>query len=467
MTKYPELISQIETTVTFWEKQVVSKRDKQDEYKQVLYQTRLLLAYFKGDEDELNSLTLPVDNGPLRIGHISNHEQKDFYRALIRMDKSPETSYDIFNNLIKKYPQYTNIALNRMAAKIRMAEKEEYIDYYYEALEEWEEYKNISKNIIDENKLGTTFIANKILIYFKTQQYDAVNRMYSNLNLLYQMDPRILEIYIDTLSLKGESAEALKVRKEAEKYHKLTNSENGNIVKKIKVNENKVIEELKLYYSKIFDSKPEELIKIFPERMNGKSVLNQFITKEFALAADRMLDKIMAISEIKSENKYNDIIELAVDSRISPWGWNVGGQSRGGFSNPRDKSIPKEPGERDLPIMDANKILFCICEAFIYRDKSSAMEHVQKIFNYYHQHQNLIILIYNLTNGKFKDNWNEYTKDIIPHSCFPVGREFESLIDVTNSFGYGNSAIKIAQSIHTNEIVMHHIFVNIDYRSTH
>ena len=99
----------------------------------------------------------------------------------------------------------------------------------------------------------------------------------------------------------------------------------------------------------------------------------------------------MAVSEIQDENKYNDIIEIALDSRINPWGWHVGAQSRGGFSDPKDKSKGKQPGERDLPIFNTNKP-FAICEAFIFWNQKYIFAHLEKIFNYYHQRDNLIML---------------------------------------------------------------------------
>ena len=175
----------------------------------------------------------------------------------------------------------------------------------------------------------------------------------------------------------------------------------------------------------------------------------------------------MSISDIRSEDKYNDIIELAIDSRINTWGWFVNAQSRGGFSNPDDKSTPKQPGERDLPIVTANKSPICICEAFIYRDKTTALDHVQKIFNYYHQKENFVILIYNLDIKKYKNNWKTYLNEIIPKANYPTDYKYLSSQDVTNDFGYNNSEIKIARSVHGNDMIMHHVFVNIDYRNVH
>jgi len=60
-----------------------------------LYKTRLLLAYFKEDEIELNKIQIPSSGGAVSIGEISDWELKDFYRALIKLKDSPEISYGI------------------------------------------------------------------------------------------------------------------------------------------------------------------------------------------------------------------------------------------------------------------------------------------------------------------------------------------------------------------------------------
>lgn len=462
IVQYPELISQIETVIDFWEKEVIARKTKHKEYKNVLFQTQLILAYFKNDEKELNAIPIPPYDGVIIVGDISNSEIKSFYLALIKMKESPEISYNIFDRLIRAYPKYVNIALNRMAAKISLAEKSKNVDYYYEALEEWEEYKNTRKDI-DEKNLGTAFLANKMLILYETQQYELLSEMFLDLDLLSKMNPEILKIYIDSLKVQGNYFEASRLQEEAEKFHKYTFSSDLKTVSKFNIEDEKVIKELKSYYDKILNCSPESLIKILPEKLNGRLMVSEFLTNEIALAASKMLDKIMSISEIKNEDKYNDIIELTVDSRINTWGWFVDAQSRGGFSNPRNRSTSKQPGERDLLIMTANKTPISICEAFIYRDKATAKDHVQKIFNYYHQKENFIILIYNLDKEKCDNNWNTYLNEIIPESNYPVNYKYISCKEVTSEFGYNNSEIKIAQSIHENNIIMHHIFVNVDY----
>jgi hypothetical protein len=460
LSGYPELTLQIEKVLSFWEKQVITARNNKHEYQEQLYRTRLLLAYFKEDEVLLNSTPLPDKNGVITIGDISNAEMKDFYRALIRIKSKPSDSYSIFSHLSEKYPKYTNIALNRMAAKINMGENEDNTDFYNEALEEWEEFANANK--VDESTLGTTFLMNKMFIYSKMQQYELINTMYQSFDFLIKMQPEILNIQIGALKSQDKFFEASRLEKEAKQFHKITDSGNLDDINSIK--EEMIIRELTTYYHEIFGSNPNRLIKIFPDTLNRKKIINEFITNEIALAASKMLDKIMSITEIRSEDKYNDIIELAIDSRIRPWGWNVDAQSRGGFSD-TDGSISKQPGERDVIIKEANGNPISVCEAFIYRQKSVAISHIQKIFNYYHQRKNFIILIYNRNEyGTFEDNWKKYFDEIIIETIYPADHKFISKEDVTDSFGWENSGIKIAQSKHETDITIHHIFVNIDYK---
>ena len=67
-------------------------------------------------------------------------------------------------------------------------------------------------------------------------------------------------------------------------------------------------------------------------------------------------------------------------------------------------------------------------------------------------------------NGDFKNNWEKYIRTIIPNANFPTEFAFKSVEDVTTQFGYKNSAIKIGKSLHEEEIVLYHIFVNINYK---
>ena len=259
------------------------------------------------------------------------------------------------------------------------------------------------------------------------------------------------------------------ILEKAETYHRFSGLENIGFIDDLKKKINGIdnIKELHYQYNRIFNSSPSKLINVFPESINGNRFINGFMAKEVARSASKMLDKIVSISEIRSEDKYNDLVEIVLDSRINTWGWYVGEQSRGGFSDAQNKSKKKQPGERDLPIHDTNKELFCICEAFIYRTPAPAKSHLKKIFDYYHQRENLIILIYDLKPmNESKENWKQYITKIVPNTDFPEGYKYKGCGDVTAEFGYQNSAIRIALSTHENNNSIYHVFVNINYRVT-
>src|SRR5690606_18795768 len=115
------------------------------------------------------------------------------------------------------------------------------------------------------------------------------------------------------------------------------------------------IDELKSFYHKIFSSTPNKLVRIIPNDINDKEKLDEFIVNEIIIASNKMLEKIKSISDIKNEDKYNDILEIVLDSRLNHLGWHIGEQSRGGFSAPKNGTEGLQPGERDLPVMDKNK----------------------------------------------------------------------------------------------------------------
>lgn len=464
MRQYPELIKKVEQIVEFWEKKI-SKKSR--EYEIQLYQTKMLLTYFRKDEKELDAVKEPLKSAPNGVRELSYLDHKQFYRALIKLDKEPKSSFIIFNQLSTRYPHYPVFALNQMAAKISIAkDNNNDLNLYREALEEWADYAS-KRDELDEESLGSNFFNNKLFILLKLGHHREVDKTFSLLEMPYQMIPDVLDTKIESLLERKRIDEAVLILEQAENYHQFSEDDTLEFIKALKFRVTGIDDSylLSTYYTRIYNSPPSKLIKIFPDKLNGNRSIQGFVTKEIATAASKMLDKIVSISEIKSEDKYNDVMELYLDARINSWGWYVGGQSRGGYSDPDNNTTKKQPGERDLPIHDSNKELFCICEAFIFRNPLSIKSHLKKIFDYYHQRDNLVILTYDVAeNSKSKSNWSSYLNKVLPETHFPIGYKFISCEDVTNEFGYKNSAIKIAKSIHEGEVTLHHVFVNINYK---
>lgn len=462
ISKYPQLINEINQVIEFWEREMSKKNH---EYEVQLYQTKMLLAYFRNDEQELNSIKEP--GSPIHaVRELSYRDHKQFYRALIRLEKNPESSYTIFSQLSTQYPQYQVFALNKMAAKISIAKTSGDLKIYKEALEEWNVYAVHQKDL-DEEDLGSTFFVNKLHILLKLGEYDELDKTFSELEMPYQMLPDIIESKIESLIERKRIEEASTLLEKVENYHQFSGDGDNEFIEAMK---NKIggidnVQLLNSYYTRIFTSPPNKLIRIFPPDLNGQRQLQSFLVSEIASAAKMMLDKVVSISDIGGEDKYNDVIEILLNSKMNPWGWFVTDQSRGGYSDSENNTKKKQPGERDFKFFN-KKDIFGICEAFIYRTPAPAKKHLKKVFNYYHQRDCLIMLIYDL-NGleKATKNWNSYLTSVLPATHFPSGYEFIQYEDLSNDFGLLNSAIRIARSMHKGDLSLYHVFVNINYNS--
>ena len=81
----------------------------------------------------------------------------------------------------------------------------------------------------------------------------------------------------------------------------------------------------------------------------------------------------------------------------------------------------------------------------------------------------MTIIIYDTgqVNGKtFEMNWEDYKKNIVSKVNYPTGFEFDKISDVTSDYKMKLSAIKIANSNHKSGTIIHHIFININYKTT-
>ncbi|MEG1312780.1 MAG: hypothetical protein RSD40_00530 [Bacilli bacterium] len=460
ISNYPELLPQIEDAVAFWKESVMTRRSVKD-YEFVLFKTELLIAYFKNSEEAIEEANEPQNSFDSR--DLKPLDYKSFYKGLLYIDKEPLKAHSIFDRLVKLYPSYPSFALNRMVSKIAHGKQSWEIGSFYEAQEEWKDAeKSLKENavLMMEPQLSQALMT----IHSKTQNYDLLNERYRSLDLLHRMNPSCLEIMIESLIEQSKITDALVLINAAKKYHQFGNVTDIHFVSELekKISGIDNIEELKIYYSEIFRSDPVKLIKILSEDINGKKDLTEFIVKEITLAADKLLEKIKSIEEIKDEDKYNDLIELAMDARINPWGWHIGAQSRGAFSG----NVGIQPGERDLPVMNKSKKVLMVCEAFILRSPAIAKSHLEKVFNYHHNRTAFSILIYDLSTShtKFEKNWKNYKDNIVTVVKYPEGFEINGLVkDKSEDFGVSNSGIRVAMSKNGDGTFMYHIFVHINY----
>ena len=403
------------------------------------------------------------------LSEMDADDLKNFYKGVLVIKSDPARAYAIFSDLHRRFATYAGIAMNRMAAKVNWAQSDDNSVFYHEALEEW---KQVEGNFSKENLEGLEphLSVNLMHIFYKLDEFDLLDRRYYNLPLLYQMQPDILKIRIEALKNRRID-EGIQLLKEARNYHQYGGITENLFLEELEtiVHGTDDIEILRYYFNRIFDSSPGKMIVVLPEWLNGKTDVAAFLVKEVVDAADRMLEKVKALDNIRDENKYSDIVEVVLNARLTYLRWNVGSQSRGGYAHPSGGGVPIQPGERDLTIRDANGKSLLVIEAFILRNAAETHKHLKKVFNYDHKRNEFLILIYDThENGDdFKANWKKYKEETVLATVFPAGYGLDGIVeDVTADFGSSLCSIMIGKSRHKNGSILFHVMVDIHYRVT-
>lgn len=458
--QYPELKEHIEQVLKYWEENV---KHRDQEHAHQVFQTKLLLAYYNNSMEELNEVELPKRN--VSSSELNAWGYKEFYRALILGKDEPEKAIDIYSNLIGSHPQYPVFAMNRMSSRIKLATTSGDQEHYRSALEEWKIYYDEHKtdvNLSSEN-LGPVFAANKLHILKELNEHSSLDEEYNKLEHYHQMSPNILTAKIGSLVERRFNSEARILLQEARQFHAFTGN-NGLITELAgKIDGETEIEKMQNQYNRIFGNEPQTLIQVFPPKLNGRKEIDEFLTKEFAEAASKMLVKIKSVSKIRLENKYNDLIQLALESRIKSWGWQVVDQTRAGSS-----ASGKDLGEIDLEVKDSNSRHLITCEAFILRDKARVQSHLQKLIGHYTPNRrSLLVLVYCLgTHKEFEKEWKKYSSKTVAQVDYPEGYSMvgTALTDLTDDYGFTRRGIRIGKADLESGTSLFHIFVNIDYK---
>ncbi|MBA0885138.1 hypothetical protein [Flavobacterium undicola] len=465
LSQYKDLVEQTKDALEYWENNIIPRR-KDEKDKQVSFAINLMLAYNEKDINKINELNGPKQN-TFGARDFKAYHHKQFFIGLINFESNPEAAYQIFDTLYNQFKESPSISINRFAAKINWATKSDNEltknKLLNEALQEWKDAEeNLPKGAIDEIK-DKVWI-NKLTVFYNLRDFTEFEKLYLELPIPYQMMEDIISMKIEMFIIQEKQQEAIYLLQKAKEYHKASDGSNPEFISKLQstVDDKSDIRLLKSTYLEIFSKKPKTLIQIFPEKLNGQIEIEKFLTKEFGIALNKVLDKIQAIDKIDSEDRYNDLVQLALESRFNIFEWIVKEQSRGGFS-----ASGYSLGERDILIQDSNSETITVCEAFIHRDFTRTESHLYKIFNYHHNRNHFITLIYDLgAQDKFEQKWNIYLNDTVSKIKYPIGFEIDTnqTKDVTNEFDYKNSAIKIGVTTHGKNINIYHLMVNLNYK---
>lgn len=465
LSHYKDLVQQTKDALEYWENKIIPRR-KDEKDKQVSFAINLMLAYNEKDINKINQLNAPKQK-IFGVRDFKSYHHKQFFIGLIKFDSNPEAAYQIFDTLHNQFKENTSIAINRFAAKINWATKpgSELIKdkLLNEALQEWKDAEvNLPKAATDEIK-DKAWI-NKLTVFYNLRDFSQFEKLYLELAIPYQMMEDVISMKIEMLIIQEKQHEAFYLLQKGKEYHKASDGSNPDFINKLQsiIDDKSDIRLLRSTFLEIFSKKPKTLIQIFPEKLNGQVEIEKFITKEFAIALNRVLEKIKAIDKINNEDKYNDIVQLALESRFNIFGWIVKDQSRGGSSE-----SGKGPGERDILIQDSNNETITVCEAFIHRDFTRTQSHLKKIFNYHHAKNHFIALIYDLgIQTDFEQKWKTYISETVSKVTYPVGFEVDpnQTKDATSEFDCKNSAIKIGVTTHGKNANIYHLMVNLNYK---
>lgn len=466
LSQYKDLVDQTKIALDYWEKNIITKRNDEND-KQVSFVINLMLAYNAKDISKINELKEPKKN-TFGVREFKSYHHKQFFIGLINFESNPETAYQIFDELYNQFKVNSSICINRFAAKINWATKsgnETNKDKLLnEALEEWKEVESHLSEVAIEEIKDKVWI-NKLTIFYNLRDFTEFEKLYLELPSPYQMSEDVFSMKIELSVIQEKQQEAIHLLQKGKEYHKASDGSNPDFINKLQsiIDDKSDIRLLRSTFLEIFSKKPKTLIQIFPEKLNGQIEIEKFITKEFAIALNKALDKILSIEEIKDEDRYNDLVQVTLESRFNIFGWIVKDQARGGFSE-----TAKSPGERDIIIQDSNGETMTVCEAFIFRNFARTESHLKKLFDYHHNKNHFITLIYDLgTQTNFERKWNTYLNDTISKIEFPSGFEINvaETKDVTDEFDYKNSAIKIGVTTHGTNTNIYHLMVNLNYKT--
>lgn len=468
----PEFLDQAKASLKYVENKIKGRSSHYDKDKDLifLFRTRLLLAYYTKVNHAIDEVEAPNLNSYIS-NEFSAESERDFYKALLFLDQNnPQQAYLIFHRLLTYSKDNRPVlALNRFASKLRWAYQQEdsqqKASMFRESLEEWigfEENSTPEKwQLVKHNVLYNKLAVNEGLT--NDMEFDMI---FADLEPNLRLRSDFLELRLTSLMRRKMHSQAEALLLEAEEFHMLDNYIYPDFINKLQqiVSPKETLDFLQKQYQRIFQNSPEHLVQIIPDNINKHNNLQEFILQEIVNSANDVLRLVNSIIMIDHEDKYSDLIMLALNSRFINFGWSVSG-IRSGQSDSVDDSI--NPGLIDFAIHGPNKQVLAICEALRLWGKNSieTQKHALKIFNYDSQRKLFyLISYYEGKSSNFKKSWKSYCQVIENFITFPeafsmISKNVLSLSDLEND------SVKVGKTEHGDSCNVYHIFININYKT--
>ena len=458
---------QAEEILDYYEK-IAEKRFKNNEKKvDFIFRIKLLLAYRHDDKQELLKIKVPE-----KMYHVSSYNkeaenQKLFYQSLfdLKEEKYAEALQKL-EQLCASEPDNTEFFIRKCYVRTLIADNLKIKDTlearvkYQIILDEINKYDFSSKSYY--NKELIDYVKLSCFSYLDTDDSNYYN-LFSQLHLSQKIDEGYLRLTVKSLIGWGEYSKASTLIDDARKFHVLRNGSFPNFLNELSqdLGTDDNLKRLKLSFQEIICLSFENLTKIIPERINrSTNDYREFIAYEIALASENILEKIKTVHKLNDENSYSDFLEILLNSRIKLLGRDgFSSQNRSGYS-----ATGKSPGSLDLRMILENKNL--LIEAIRWHNsnfKADLQEHITKTFNYDPSRVAFYNVMY-YEHNDFHNDWIKFKDDIFTNLNFPT--QYPICGDIEDiSDKLGNNSVRVALSLHANDLSFYHILVNINYKT--
>ena len=450
--------------------QRIDRQHNKHEWRRLIYRIKLLLAYYDGENEKLAQIQMPEENVHLSTSekHLLPNDSLDFFTALVMLRQGNAiTAYSIFNRLLSNNPLDVQFAVNRFAAKVKIAvsssenDSEEGRASFSEALEEWAEYQKKSIDIdIAQSVFYEAIQYNKLVCCNALDMLAEFENCWNQLYFTKQYSNDFMKLRVDYLLKQDRKINAYDLLKNAKNYHKLYSDAYPTFFNEIEkqIENPKVIEEFRTDFKRILQLTPEKIIEVVSKNdTTGNLTVGSFLLKEINLACDSILENILSVKSVKNEDKYNDLLTLTLNSKLNFIQWTVKDQPRGGKSNTNKNN----PGERDFKI-EASGERIAIIEALRLNSiaQGSIESHYKKTFNYEPSRKLYYLLTY-FEGTNFNAAWEKYKKMIFKIKM-ASDLEIDGIIEDVLPIGPHDS-IKSACARLKNGGEYFHIFMNMNY----
>lgn len=340
-----------------------------------------------------------------------------------------------------------------------------------QAKQDWD---NFVENLTNEEKKELSLFSESIdsnnLHYFMASKDAArFDQTINRLSKKHLYDDELISIIYNYYFERGLHELAFDYINKAHKYYSENQLDIPPVIAELKEHypDENTIRKLKLILGNLSNQREDDIPKILPNNLNGKTNLSEFILNELVQASKIMISKIESIKQITHENRFNDLLLAILKLRLPIWGWSIEDQPRVGttlIQKQKDGSVKggKDAGSADF-VIQSSGLQIALWEGLILKDTGYTETHILKCHKYLKSLDLYFMIVYVLGKNIDFDKECEKYKNHILGVNYPNDFEMDKTIgyvDVTSNFrNVGH--LNISKTIHTGNKEIFHLIINL------